>query len=234
MVFRTEVYSSLLTLGIAFAGLGCAPLPLHPSLDSYGQAAPANPAPRGTVDAQQPSALRIPGTPAEQSAPGSGGSASVVQASTSAASPPLSVPAASGAVSPPVGSIGSPSSAANDPSARLHALYGEAAEHYARVDSYIVRLTRREQLNGKDKPEEVLLFKFRKDPWSVYFKWLGTEGKGREVVYVHGQYENKIHSILAAGDIPLMPAGSALPWLRTIPSCFPRAGTPSTRPGSVR
>jgi hypothetical protein len=68
-------------------------------------------------------------------------------------------------------------------------------------------LVRREQLNGKDKPEEILLFKFRKEPWSVYFKWLGTEGNGREVVYVPGRYENKIHTLLAAGDIPLMPAG---------------------------
>jgi hypothetical protein len=99
------------------------------------------------------------------------------------------------------------SSLGNDPSAKLHALYHEAAERYAHIDSYIVRLTRHEQLNGKDKPEEILLFKFRKEPWSVYFKWLGAEGKGREVVYVRGQYENKIHTVLAAGDIPLMPAG---------------------------
>jgi Protein of unknown function (DUF1571) len=99
------------------------------------------------------------------------------------------------------------SSLSNDPVVRLHSLYREAADRYARIDSYIVRLRRREQLNGKDQPEELLLFKFRKEPWSVYFKWLGTEGKGREVVYVRGQYENKIHTLLAAGDIPLMPAG---------------------------
>lgn len=96
---------------------------------------------------------------------------------------------------------------ANDPAVKLHTLYREAAERYANVDSYIVRLIRREQVNGKDKPEETLLFKFRKDPWSVYFKWLGVESKGREVVYVRGRYENKIHTLLAAGDIPLMPAG---------------------------
>src|SRR6266852_5409842 len=94
-----------------------------------------------------------------------------------------------------------------DPVPKLHSLYREAAERYAKVDSYIVRLTRREQINGKDKPEEILLFKFRKEPWSVYFKWLGTESKGREVIYVRGHYENKIHTLLAACDIPLMPAG---------------------------
>ena len=100
-----------------------------------------------------------------------------------------------------------PSPTQSDPIARLHTLHREAAERYAKVDSYIVRLIRREQINGKDKPEEILLFKFRKEPWSVYFKWLGTESKGREVSYVRGHYENKIHTLLAAGDIPLMPAG---------------------------
>jgi hypothetical protein len=75
------------------------------------------------------------------------------------------------------------------------------------MDSYIARLTRREVVKDKRQPEEVLLFKFRKEPWSVYFKWLGTQGQGREVVYVKGRYENKIHTLLAAGDVPLVPAG---------------------------
>src|SRR5262249_40516470 len=58
--------------------------------------------------------------------------------------------------------------------------------------------------------EEVLLFKFRKRPWSVYFKWLGKEGHGREVLYVKGRHQDKIHSLLAAGDIPFMPAGKRM------------------------
>ena len=144
----------------------------------------------------EPYGQLAPARPSEKPASSSGGSAGVVQAAAPAAVLPPSVPPSA-----------SPASFPNDPSARLHVLYREAAERYAHVDSYIVRLTRREQLNGKDKPEEVLLFKFRKEPWSVYFKWLGTEGKGREVVYVRGQYENKIHTLLTAGDIPLMPAG---------------------------
>jgi hypothetical protein len=85
-----------------------------------------------------------------------------------------------------------------------------AAERYALIDSYIARLTRREQVNGKNHPEEIMLFKFRKEPWSIYFKWLGEEGKGREVVYVKGQHEDKLHTLLAAGDMPLMPAGKRL------------------------
>jgi hypothetical protein len=85
----------------------------------------------------------------------------------------------------------------------------DAAAAYARIDSYIARLTRRETTNGKNN-EEVILFKFRKSPWSVYFKWLGETGKGREVVFVKGQHGSLIHTLLAAGDHPLKPAGSRL------------------------
>jgi len=90
---------------------------------------------------------------------------------------------------------------------KLQMLYLEAAQRYARIDCYVARLRRREQVGGKDHPEEVMLFKFRKQPWSVYFKFLGPVARGREVVYVKGQYENKIHTLTAAGDIPLTPAG---------------------------
>jgi hypothetical protein len=85
-----------------------------------------------------------------------------------------------------------------------------AAEAYSHIDSYIVRMTRREQVNGKAQPEEVMLFKFRKEPWSLHFKWLGNVGQGREVIYVKGHYENKLHTLLAAGDAPLMPAGKRM------------------------
>jgi len=34
-------------------------------------------------------------------------------------------------------------------------------------------------VNGRPRPEETLIFKFREDPWSVHFKWLGQEDQGR-------------------------------------------------------
>jgi hypothetical protein len=86
-------------------------------------------------------------------------------------------------------------------------LYQSARERFGHIDSYIVRLIRREMVKGEMNPEEVILFKFRKEPWSFYLKWLGKEGQGREVVYVKGRYEGKIHTLLAAGDVPLVPAG---------------------------
>lgn len=92
----------------------------------------------------------------------------------------------------------------------LRQLQQRAAERYASIDSYIVRLRRREQVNGKDGPEETLLVKFRKEPWSVYFKWVGKVGEGREATYVKGHYEDKIHTLLAAGDMPFTPAGKRI------------------------
>ncbi len=100
------------------------------------------------------------------------------------------------------------SPALGEPFAAIRRLHREAVASYAVIDSYNVRLRRREQVNGKNKPEEVILFSFRKEPWSVHFKWIGETGKGREVVYVKGQYENKIHTLLAAGDNILLKAGT--------------------------
>src|SRR5262249_38218964 len=62
----------------------------------------------------------------------------------------------------------------------------------------------------KDEPEELILFKFRKQPWSVHMKWIGEEATGREVVFVQGQHGGKLHTRLARGDVPLMPAGKRM------------------------
>jgi hypothetical protein len=90
----------------------------------------------------------------------------------------------------------------------LRVLYQRAAQHHAAMDSYIVRLKRREVVNGRKQPEEVIRVQIRRDPYSVHLKWLGTEGKGREAIYVKGKYKNEMQLLLAAGDMfPLSPAG---------------------------
>lgn len=89
-------------------------------------------------------------------------------------------------------------------------LYHKTMARLATLDSYVVRLVRKEVINNKKKPQETLLLKYRKAPLSIYFKWLDSEGIGREVVYVEGMYENKIHTLLAAGDVPFMPAGKRM------------------------
>ncbi len=89
-------------------------------------------------------------------------------------------------------------------------LLQQAAARCATLDSYIVRLTRRETSKGKLGPEEIIAFSFRKQPFSVHFKWLGKTAEGREVVYVKDRFDNKIHTKVAAGDSLLLPAGSRL------------------------
>ncbi|MBY0524662.1 MAG: DUF1571 domain-containing protein [Gemmataceae bacterium] len=123
--------------------------------------------------------------------------------------PPLA-PTAPPPIIPAAASVETPPLAAPDPRAKVRELHAKAAQTYARLDSYIARLRRRENVGGTDKPEELMLIKFRKQPWSVYFKWLGDEGKGREVVYVKGKYDNKMHTLLAAGDVPFFPPGKRM------------------------
>jgi hypothetical protein len=111
---------------------------------------------------------------------------------------------------PPVTTRSGPPSSSDTARHSTRDLIRLAVERYAGIDSYIVRMTRREQVNGKNGPEEIILFKFRKEPWSLHFKWLGDTARGREVIYVKGHYENKIHTLLAAGDSLLMPAGKRI------------------------
>ncbi|HEV3235999.1 MAG TPA: DUF1571 domain-containing protein, partial [Gemmataceae bacterium] len=97
-----------------------------------------------------------------------------------------------------------------NPLAELRRICKEAHDQYAGCDSYIVRLRRREQIAGKDHAEEVLALRFRKQPFSVHLKWLGQEGKGREAVFVKGMYDNKIHTLLADGDLFPLPGGKRM------------------------
>jgi hypothetical protein len=89
----------------------------------------------------------------------------------------------------------------------LRLLSDKAAKQERAMAAYTMRLRRREAVGGKARPEELILVKFRQEPWGVYFKWLGPEAKGREVVYVKGRPGNEIHTLTAAGDVPLLPAG---------------------------
>lgn len=101
----------------------------------------------------------------------------------------------------------------NDPNGQLmqhplRILHQRAAQRYATMDSYLFRLKRRESVNGTKLPEEMILVKVRRDPFSVYLKWLGTVGKGRETIFVRGKYNNEMQVLLAANDaFPFSPAG---------------------------
>jgi hypothetical protein len=85
----------------------------------------------------------------------------------------------------------------------LRTLYRFAAERFAATPGYIARLRRREVVDGKERPEELILFKYRKDPSSIYMRWLGNEAKGRELLYVKGQYDDMLHILPGSGETGL-------------------------------
>lgn len=107
-----------------------------------------------------------------------------------------------------------PDSQAGDPEqdnlSALNRLYQQSVREYSQIDSYISRLTRREWSGGKLQAAEVMLFKHRKQPLSLYFKWLAGPHQGREVVFVEGRYQNKLHTKVAKGDVPFVRAGKIL------------------------
>src|SRR5262249_52515732 len=69
----------------------------------------------------------------------------------------------------------------------LRRLHRQAVERFAATPAYSARLRRRERWEDKERPEELILFKYRKEPFSLYLRWLGSEAKGREVLYVKGR-----------------------------------------------
>jgi hypothetical protein len=97
---------------------------------------------------------------------------------------------------PPAPSV---ETSSTDGAANIRRLLKQAEGECATLHSYICRMTRRETVNGSPKPEEMMLFKFRKQPFSIHFKWIGNESKGREVVYVKGRYEDKLHVLMSPG-----------------------------------
>lgn len=119
--------------------------------------------------------------------------------------PPLTPSAPAPAENAGADNAGGEHAAAEDP---LHALHRKAALKWAALDAYGCRIRRREAIAGQPKPEELLVAKFRKEPFSAFFQWLGPEAKGREVVYVQGQHGNLIHTLTAPGDIFLVAGGT--------------------------
>jgi hypothetical protein len=90
----------------------------------------------------------------------------------------------------------------------LRTLHRRAKLKFDSLSCYEMRMRRREVVAGKPKPEELIEARFRREPFSVYFRWVGAEAKGREVVFVQGQQGNLIHTLTAKDDVFLIPAGT--------------------------
>jgi len=195
MIWRNRKIGWLPMLTLAVAMCGCAESPLRGKQPVQQTSAPPVPPPP-----EPAAALYIPSPPQAAAADGT-----IIQAAVpptdpqSESLPPLVPTKATAEVTQP--------DPAADQRARLLDLHRKAAQQVAKMNSYQMRLKRREVVQGRKRAEEIILVKFRKEPFSVYLKWLGNEAKDREVIYVKGRYENLIHTKVAAGDIFLMPAG---------------------------
>ncbi len=96
----------------------------------------------------------------------------------------------------------------DEPLANMKRVYQTAAAAYAKMDAFEARLTRRETINGKANPQEVIRFQYRQKPFSVHLIWIGGEpgAVGREVIYVQGQHEGKMHIKPTKDDAFPLPA----------------------------
>jgi hypothetical protein len=127
----------------------------------------------------------------------------VVVQSPAATPPKPATPVGLDAATPPLQST--------DDMGKMKALYQQAANKFGGIDTYIARFTRREMVNGRQMPQDILLCRFRKEPFSVYFKWLaGTASEGREIIYVKGMNNNEILVKTGRRD-SLIPLQTSLP-----------------------
>ena len=93
-----------------------------------------------------------------------------------------------------------PAVAAGDDCVAVKKLLDAATKRFADVTDYEARLIKREVVNGKQLPQDEIVYRVRTSPLSVSMKVLSPEGQGREVMYVKGQFDNKIHLITGKGD----------------------------------
>lgn len=85
-------------------------------------------------------------------------------------------------------------------------VYSLAKQKWDGLTDYEARLVRKEVIGGKDTPAEEMIFKFRKEPYSVATKNVGSVGRGRELIYVQSPGA-KVHVLTGEGDNRLVGAG---------------------------
>lgn len=94
---------------------------------------------------------------------------------------------------------------------RAKQMIGQGKKAIMELKDFTAFFHKKEYL-GKLLPEEVMLMKWRRNPRSVYMKWIGEEKKGQEVIWHRDKNEGKIHAhgggILKYIKVNLDPDGS--------------------------
>ena len=70
----------------------------------------------------------------------------------------------------------------------------ESEAAYDRVTSYTAVFHKQQRVAGKLLPEETILLKCRRKPFSLYMKWMKAPYKGSELLYVAGWNEDRIRA----------------------------------------
>ncbi|HEY7327957.1 MAG TPA: DUF1571 domain-containing protein [Gemmataceae bacterium] len=116
-----------------------------------------------------------------------------------AGQPPVSPPSPGQPTVPPPANQSPPRGAATVPPQQPSPmdepmrLIHEAQRAYANVRDYTCLLIKRERMNGKLPPDNVMEMKVRTQPFSVYLRWLQPRNEaGQEVCYVDGKNDGKM------------------------------------------
>ena len=135
---------------------------------------------------------------------GVGGTLLLPKPQPSVALPVALAPSAEAAQAIPVSTIVQPPEGDREV---IRKILDEAAARIATIDSFQARLTRRQAHSGQKETDERISFRFRKDPRSVHLKWIGEEGRGREILWVKGRYNDELQILTARGDMfPFSPS----------------------------
>jgi hypothetical protein len=72
-------------------------------------------------------------------------------------------------------------------------LLATARQNFATVRDYSCTMIKREHLSGQMSPDNVIAMKVRKEPFSVYLRWVEPKAMvGQEVCYVAGKNDGKM------------------------------------------
>lgn len=107
-------------------------------------------------------------------------------------------------------SISAPAAAPIRDIAKIRELVSEAGKYYDSIPGYQAHMIRQETVKGTQMPKEEMEVLYRKDPLSIYMKVVGENGKGREILYVKGQNDNKLTVVTGQGDNRLLGVGKKL------------------------
>lgn len=89
----------------------------------------------------------------------------------------------------------------------VQSLIAAAEAKNAAIAAYEARLVTREVVRGESMPQAEIAYRFRREPMSVYLKVVSDAGRGRECLYVKGQFGGKMHVVSGKGDSALVPTG---------------------------